>query len=255
MKPLVGRNLLLTGASSGVGRHLGFRLAAEGATVVCCARRASELATLVGEIEAAGGRAIAQTCDVADSVSISDAFELAGKAVGPIDSVIVNAGINHAGPAHSLTVEHLDQILAVNLRGAFLTAQEGARRMIASGPPEPAKPRRVIFVASILGRTPDAGAAIYSATKAGVLMLTRALALEWARHQINVNAILPGYMPTEIVGGWFEGEKGRAQVESWPRRRLMPVAALDPAVLLLLSPEAAAISGAEIVVDDTQSLG
>lgn len=251
---LGGRNILLTGASSGVGRHLAVMLAARGAHVICCARRKADLDELVSEISAAGGSAAAQVCDVADAASIAAAFDAAEQAAGPIDSVIVNAGINHAGPAAKLSLEALDQILAVNLRGAFLTAREGARRMIASGPPHADKPRRIVFVASILGKRPQAGAAIYSATKAGVVMLAKSLALEWARHEINVNAVLPGYMPTDIVADWFASDAGKAQVDGWPRRRLMPVEDLDPAVLFLLSAEARAVSGTELTVDDTQSL-
>lgn len=253
MTSLADRNVLLTGASAGVGRHFAQLLARAGAHVACCARRKDELDALVSEISASGGKATAIVCDVADDASIRAAFDAAEDAAGLVDSVIVNAGINQAGPAHSIAVAELDRILAINLRGAFLSAREGAARMIAAGP-ESATPRRVIFVASILGRKVQPGAAVYSATKAGVLMLTKSLAREWARHEINVNAILPGYMPTEIVSDWFESEGGRAQIAGWPRRRMMPVADLDPALLFLLSAEARSVSGSEIVIDDTQSL-
>lgn len=251
---LQGRNILLTGASSGVGRHLAAMLAAEGARVICCARRSADLASLVEEISRNGGTALAQICDVTDAASITAAFDAGEAAFGPIDSVIVNAGINQAGPAARLPVETLDQIMSVNLRGAFLTAREGARRMMAAKDTLGDTPRRILFIASILGKRPQAGAAIYSATKAGVVMLSRSLALEWARHEINVNAILPGYMPTDIVADWFASEAGQAQVQSWPRRRMMPVSDLDPAVRFLLSAEARAVSGAELTVDDTQSM-
>lgn len=252
MGSLTGRHLLLTGASSGVGRHLAKFLAGEGAHITCCARRRAELDSLVAEIEAAGGKANAQVCDVADADSIVAAFDGAESAAGLVDSVICNAGINVAGPAHSITVEDLDRIMSINLRGAFLTAQQGAKRMIASGKPTEEKPRRVVFIASILGRKATAGTAIYSTTKAAVLMLTQSLALEWARHQINVNAILPGYMPTDIVEEWFASKPGQNQIAGWPRGRLMPVNDLDPGLKFLLSPEARSVSGAEIVIDDTQ---
>lgn len=251
---LHGRNILLTGASSGVGRHLARILAANGAHVICCARRSDDLLSLVAEIEAAGGRATAQTCDVTDATSITHAFDAGETAGGLIDSVIVNAGVNHAGPATRIPIEALDQILSVNLRGAFLTAREGARRMIASGPMQESQPRRIVFIASILGKRAQAGAAAYSATKAGLVMLAKSLALEWARHEINVNAILPGYMPTDIVADWFASDAGKAQIDSWPRKRLMPVSDLDPALLFLLSPEARSLSGSELTIDDTQSL-
>lgn len=255
VKPFEGRVILLTGASSGVGRHLARMLAAEGAYVVCCARRADELANLVAEIESAGGKAGAQVCDVADAESIVRAFDAAEAMAGPVDSVVCNAGINVAGPAHSISAGDFDRIVGVNLRGAFLTAQQGAKRMIACGPPSPDKPRRIVFIASILGRKADPGAAVYSATKAGVLMLTQSLALEWARHGINVNSVMPGYMPTEIVADWFATDAGKAQMGKWPRSRLMPVEDLDPVIRFLLSAEARSVSGAEIVVDDAQRLG
>ena len=254
MSSLNGRNILLTGASSGVGLHLARNLASEGAHIFCCARRKDQLDSLVMDIHADGGSATAITCDVTDADSITSAFETAENIVGLVDSVIVNAGINEAGPAHSLTVKNLDQILSVNLRGAFLTAREGASRMIKSGSPDEANPRRIVFIASILGNRAQAGAAAYSATKAGVLMLTRSLALEWARHQINVNAIMPGYMPTDIVAEWFDSEPGRQQIAGWPRRKLMPVEDLDPVLMFLLSKQAQSVSGSEIKVDDTQSL-
>ncbi|MBK6707312.1 MAG: SDR family oxidoreductase [Sphingomonadales bacterium] len=251
---MANRHVLLTGASSGVGRHLARTLAGHGAKVSCCARRGGELATLVKEIGAAGGVAAALPCDVRDAQSIRDAFDSAEDMFGPVDSVIVNAGINIAGPAQSLSVDNLDAILGVNLRGAFLTAQEGGRRMIGRGRPVAGEARRIIFIASILGKAPDLGAVAYAASKAGVLMLAKALAKEWARHEINVNAILPGYMPTDIVAEWFETDKGKAQIEGWPRRRLMPVEDLDGAVLYLLSSAARSVSGAELQIDDTQSL-
>lgn len=253
-RDLEGRIILLTGASSGVGRHLAVMLAARGARLVCCARRQSELDSLVSGIEGTGGIAFAQSCDVGDAASIIAAFDAAEDRFGVVDSVIVNAGINNAGPATRISVDDLDRILGVNLRGAFLTAREGAKRMIASGIPEAQRPRRIIFIASILGRKAQAGAAAYSATKAGVLMLAKSLALEWARHEINVNAICPGYMPTDIVEEWFASDAGKAQVQGWPRRRLMPVADLDPAVTFLLSQAARSVSGTELTVDDTQSL-
>lgn len=245
---------MLTGASSGVGRHLAAMLAANGAHVICCAQSLGELDTLVAQITAAGGKATAQACDVAAPASITAAFDAGERAAGTIDSVIANAGINHAGPAAKLSIATVDQIMTVNLRGAFLTAREGAQRMIASGPAQAERPRRIVFIASILGRRPQTGAAIYSVAPAGVLMLARSLALEWARHEINVNAILPACTPTDIVADWFVSDGGKAQMEVRPCRRLMAVEDLDPTVLFLLSPQSRVVSGTELTVDGTQTL-
>lgn len=254
MGVLDGRNVLLTGASSGVGRHLARMLSAEGAHVICCARRAAELDSLVAEIEAGGGKALAQVCDVSDADSVRRAFDAGENAAGLVDSVIVNAGVTNAMPAAKMPVESFDQVMAINLRGAFLTAREGGARMIASGPADPAQPRRIIFIASTSGRKPERGAVAYGASKAGAIMMAKTMALEWARHDINVNAILPGFMPTDIISGYLESEAGQKQIAGWPRRRTMPVQDLDPAVMFLLSAGARSVSGIELVVDDTQTL-
>jgi len=254
VRSLEGRNVLLTGASSGVGRHLAQMLAAEGARVVCCARRVADLESLVAEIEAKGGTAMAQQCDVANADSVTAAFDAGEQRFGIIDSTIVNAGIAHAMPATRITAEMFDQVMAVNVRGAFLTAKEAGSRLIKSGDPDPARPRRVVFIASTTGAKAERGAVAYGTSKAAMLMMSRVLALEWARHEINVNAILPGFMPTDIVADYLESEAGKRQIASWPRKRTMPVQDLDPVILFLLSAGSRSVSGAELLVDDTQTL-
>ena len=254
MGSLDGRNVLLTGASSGVGRHLALMLAGEGARVVCCARRVADLESLVAEIEGKGGSALAQQCDVASAESVAAAFDAGEQRFGLIDSTIVNAGIALAAPATRITAEMFDQVMAVNMRGAFLTAKEAGSRLIKSGDPDPARPRRIVFIASTTGRKPERGAVAYGASKAGMIMMARTLALEWARHEINVNSVLPGFMPTDIVADYLESEAGQKQIGSWPRKRTMPVQDLDPVILFLLSAGARSVSGAELLVDDTQTL-
>jgi len=251
---LTGRNILLTGASSGVGRHMAAMLAGCGANIVCCARRMADLQTLVAEIEEKGGSALAQQCDVASAESVAAAFDAAEKRFGLVDSTIVNAGIAHAMPATKITVEMFDQVMAVNLRGAFLTAREAGARLIKSGDPVAGQPRRVIFIASTTGSKPERGAVAYGASKAGMIMMSKTLALEWARHEINVNAILPGFMPTDIIADYLASDAGQKQIGGWPRKRAMPVEDLDPAILFLLSAQARSVSGIELVVDDTQTL-
>ena len=197
---------------------------------------------------------MAQVCDVSDEASVKAAYDAAESAAGLVDSVIVNAGMTNAMPAIKMPVDSFDQLMAINLRGAFLTAREGGARMIASGDPDPARPRRVVFVASTAGMKPERGAAAYGSSKAGMIMMAKTLALEWARHEINVNSILPGFMPTEIISGYLESEAGQKQIASWPRRRTMPVEDLDAAFLFLLSAGARSVSGSELVIDDTQTL-
>lgn len=251
---LYGRTILITGASSGVGRHLAEILAGEGANIVCCARRTAMLDTLVETISETGGSALAVPCDVTDAQSVATAFDLAEARFGIVDSVVVNAGINHAGPFSETSIDEMDTVLSVNLRGAMLTAREGGRRMLAAGKAGIERPWRVIFIASILGLKPTPGAATYAATKAGVIMLAKSLALEWARRGISVNAVCPGYMPTDIVEDWFASEGGKRQIAGWPRRQLMAVEKLDGTMRLLLSEDGSAITGTAMVVDDGQSL-
>jgi len=254
MSDLTGRNVLVTGASSGVGRHLAAMLASCGANVICCARRMHDLETLVAEIEGGGGNAFAQKCDVADADSVAAAFDAAERRFGIVDSTIVNAGIAHAMPATRITAEMFDHVMAVNLRGAFLTAREAGARLIKAGDPAAGPPRRILFIASTAGRKPERGAVAYGASKAGMIMMAKTLALEWARHEINVNAVLPGFMPTDIVADYLASEAGQKQIAGWPRKRAMPVEELDPAILFLLSAKARSVSGIELVVDDTQTL-
>lgn len=254
MTDLTGRNILLTGASSGVGRHLAAMLAAKGANVICCARRVSQLESLVEEIAAKGGSAFAQACDVADEASVIAAFDAAEERLGLVDSTIVNAGLSHALPATRLTAEMFDQVMAVNLRGAFLTAREAGSRLIAAGDKAAGLAKRIVFIASTTAIRPEKGAAAYGASKAGMMMMGKTLALEWARHEINVNTILPGFMPTEIISDYLESDAGKKQIAGWPRRRTMPVGDLDPAILFFLSSEARSVSGAQLVVDDAQTL-
>lgn len=254
MASMNGRNVLLTGASSGVGRHLARLLAGQGARVICCARRQAELDSLVEEIATAGGQALAQVCDVTDAASVAAAFDAAENRFGLVDSTIVNAGITNAMPAITMPIESFDQLMAINLRGAFLTAREAGARLIASGPAAAETPRRLVFIASTAGRKPERGAAAYGASKAGMIMMAKTLALEWARHDINVNAVLPGFMPTEIIADYLASDAGQRQIAGWPRKRTMPVDDLDAAILFLLSAGSRAVSGIELVVDDTQTL-
>lgn len=254
MKSLVDRNVLLTGASSGVGRHLALMLAAQGANVICCARRRADLDALVEEVAANGGIAHAQPCDVTDEESVKQAFDAGEQRFGTIDSTIVNAGIAHAMPATRMTVTQFDQIMAVNLRGAFLTAREAGTRLIAAADAIAGRPKRIVFIASTTGRKPERGAVAYGASKAGMIMMARTLALEWARYEISVNAVLPGFMPTEIVSDYLESEAGQRQVAGWPRRRAMPVAALDTTIAFLLAGASTSVTGAELIVDDAQTL-
>lgn len=244
-----GRVVLVSGASSGVGAHVARLLAAAGAKVALGARRTDRLETLKAEITATGGDAMAVAMDVAEEASVTGAYDAVEAHFGPVDTVVANAGVNVLGPALDLAIEDFDQIMGVNLRGVFITAREGARRMISSG-----VQGRILLVASMGATKVLPGLAAYCASKAGVVMLGRSLAGEWARHEISVNMLCPGYMLTEINDDWFATEAGRKMVSRFPRQRLMPLEGLDPSVLYLTSDAARYTTGAVLTVEDAQGI-
>jgi len=250
---LCGRTALVTGASSGIGRELARALAAAGANVVATARRVERLEELVLDIEAAGGRAIAVPADVEDEASLIAAFDAGETRFGVIDTVYANAGMDVEGLATDLSPDAFDRVLRINTRGVFLTAREAARRLIAAGP-EIAARGRIVLVSSIGGLTVIPGSTAYCVSKAGVVMMGRSLAREWARQGVNVNVICPGFLATEMNRHRLAQEAGQKMVRSFPRRRLMTTADLEGLMLFLGSDQARAITGGVFTVDDGQSL-
>jgi NAD(P)-dependent dehydrogenase (short-subunit alcohol dehydrogenase family) len=250
---LTGRTALVTGASSGIGRRFAQILARSGANVVATARREGLLAELCDEIRADGGRAIGVAMDVADEASTVAAFDAAEAAFGVVDTIIANAGLSPAGSALGIAVEDFDLTVSVNLRGAFLTAREGARRLVADGSAERAH-GRILLIGSITGEHTYPGIVAYGASKAAVAQMGKLLAKDWATKGINVNTLAPGYMATEMTNGLWEIEKGLKLLESFPRQRLMSVDALDPMVLFLCSDASANVTGGIFTIDDGQTL-
>lgn len=248
---LQGRTVLITGASSGIGARFARIVAGQGAAVVIGARRVERLQALSDEINAAGGRCLAVALDVADEASVIAAYDVAEAAFGPVDGVVANAGIQIEGLAMDLAVEDFDQVFAVNVRGVFLTAREGARRMRAAGIAERG---RIVLISSITAKMVTPGVTSYSASKAAVRHMGRLLAREWARSGPNVNNLSPGYIQSELAGDWFETEGGAKQMAKWPRRRMLDEDALDPMLIYLLSDASKGVTGSDFTVDDGQSL-
>lgn len=244
---LQGRTALVTGASSGLGSRFGRILAASGARVALGARRADRLAALAAEI---GPSAAPVSMDVAREADIIAGFDAAEAAFGPVDTVIANAGVDGAGMATTISEEEIEQTLAINLKGAILTAREGAKRMMAHGTPK----GRIVLIASITATEPSPGLVAYAASKAGVVQAGRTLAREWARAGINVNTVSPGYIRTAINDAWFDTEPGRKQIARFPKRRLMGEEGLDAMILFLCSDSAEFVTGADFVLDDGQTL-
>ncbi|HEX4860259.1 MAG TPA: SDR family NAD(P)-dependent oxidoreductase [Rhizomicrobium sp.] len=247
---LSSRTVLITGASSGLGRHFAKIVAASGARVAIAARRKDRLAALADEI---GANAFAVEMDVEDEASIVAGFDAAEAGLGPIDSVIANAGMNVRAMALDLAVEDLDRILRVNLRGVFLTAREAARRMIKAGSEQSGR-GRIVLVASLGATKVLPGLVAYCASKAGVVMMGKAMAREWANRGINVNSICPGFISTELNDTFLESEPGRKMIAGFPRRRLMHEDDLDGTLIHLLCDASRSITGASFDLNDGQGL-
>ena len=248
---LTGRIVLVTGASSGLGRHFVERFAASGATVIAAARRTDRLHDLAKSIRTAGGKIEPIAMDVEDETSIKATYDAAEQAFGTVDVVVANAGISPRGSALELENDALAQLLRVNVQGVYLTAREAVRRLIAAGKAEDA---RIVLVASIGALRPLAGLAAYSSSKAAVTMMGKGLAREWARYGVNVNTVCPGWIATEMNSDWFQTEGGQKLIKTFPRRRLMNIEDLAGIVLFLASDAAAAITGGVFAADDGQSL-
>ena len=239
-----GKVALVTGASSGLGNHFARTLGAAGASVVVTARRADRLAALVDEIARDGGKAIAMPMDVNDRASVEGAIAQAGQSVGAPDIVVNNAGIAQAKPSLDLTEEDWRGVLNTNLDGAWRVAQESAKAMVAAG-----KGGSIINIASVLGLRVATSLLAYATAKAALIQATKALALEWARYSIRVNAIAPGYVETDMNRGFFQTEAGQAMVKRVPQRRIGRPEHLDGALLLLASEAGTYMTGSIVVVD------
>jgi NAD(P)-dependent dehydrogenase (short-subunit alcohol dehydrogenase family) len=248
-RDLAGKTAFVTGATSGLGRRFARILAGAGANVAIAGRRADRLQTLKAEIETAGGRCSAVVLDVTDAKQIVPALDKAESALGPIEILVNNAGMNSFGMVIDLSDEGFDAVMNTNVRGPFFLARETARRMIARG-----KGGRIVNIASIGTFKVLPGLTAYCVSKAAIGMMTKCLAREWARHGINVNAICPGYIETELNSEWFESEGGKKQINSFPRKKLMEEDNLDAVLLLLASDQSSAITGSLMTVDDGQSL-
>ncbi|MGZ5923528.1 MAG: SDR family NAD(P)-dependent oxidoreductase [Rhizomicrobium sp.] len=246
---LKGRTAFVTGATSGLGRHFAKVLSGAGAAVALAGRRTDRLEAVKREIEESGGRAAAIELDVTDETRIAPALDKAEAALGPIDILVNNAGLSVFGLAADISASDFDKVISTNLRAPFLLATEVGRRLIAAK-----REGRIINIASIGSFRVLPGVTAYCISKAGLAMMTQCLAREWARKGINVNAICPGYVETELNDEWFASEKGKAQIDGFPRKRLAKESDLDGMLLLLASGASRTITGSLLTVDDGQSL-
>jgi NAD(P)-dependent dehydrogenase (short-subunit alcohol dehydrogenase family) len=241
---LADRVALVTGASSGIGARFAEVLAENGAAVVLVARRADRLAGVEARIVAAGGRAISVTADVRDRAAMVRTFDAAESAFGPVDILINNAGVAHADRVLELTEEEWRRVLGTNLDAALYWSQEVARRLTAAG-----SGGAILNVASVLGLRVAKGVAAYAVAKAGLIQLTRALALELAGRGIRVNAVAPGWIVTDLNREFLASEKGIELKKRIPLGRFGTESDLDGALLLLVSDAGRFMTGTTIVVD------
>lgn len=240
---LAGRRVLVTGASSGLGEHFACMLAQAGAHVIAAARRVERLHALVERVRAAGGSAEELELDVASGASVARGFAALAER-GGVDVVINNAGVTVAKSALKQSEADWDSVIDTNLKGAWLVATEAARRWVEAG-----RGGAIVNIASILGERVAGAVAPYAISKAGVLQLTKALALEFARHGIRVNALAPGYVSTDLNREFLASAAGQRLQERIPQGRFSEPDELDGALLLLASDAGRAITGAVLAVD------
>jgi NAD(P)-dependent dehydrogenase (short-subunit alcohol dehydrogenase family) len=248
-KNLEGQVALVTGASSGLGRHFAQVLAEAGARVAITGRRTNRLKQLKDELQSKGNLVESFTLDVLDVSRIGPTFDEIEQSLGPLDILVNNAGMSVAGPAADMTPDQFDTMLGTNLRGPFFLATQFGRRAI-----ERKASARIVNIASIGSFKVLPGSSAYCISKAALAMMTRCLAREWARFDIAVNAICPGYIETELTSEWFSREDGQRWIQSFPRKRLLELSQLDDILLLLASAGSAGITGSLFTVDDGQSL-
>lgn len=241
---LDGRVALVTGANGGLGAHFAETLAKAGAKVALCARRVDTLADVATRIRDRGGTAHEVALDVTRRDSVVSAFEDAARRLGPVTVVVNNAGIAVTKPLLEHTEEDWQQVIEVNLNGAWRVAQAAARHMVKHE-----QGGSIVNIASILGLRVSAQVPSYAASKAALIQLTKAMALELARYRIRVNALAPGYVETGINREFFESDAGQALIKRVPQRRIGRPEELDGALLLLASDAGSYTTGAILAVD------
>ena len=250
---LSGRVALVTGASGGLGAQFAKTLSQAGAAVVLASRRVDKLKDVRAQIEAAGGHAHVVELDVTDLASIKSGVAHAETEVGPIDILVNNSGVSTTQRIQEVTEEDYDFIFNTNVKGAFFVAQEVGKRMLArakGAAPGTFLGGRIINIASMAGLRVLPQIGVYCMSKAAVVQMTRAMAVEWGRFGINVNAICPGYIDTEINHHHWETEQGKKLVQMLPRKRIGKPQDLDALLVMLASGESHFVNGAVIAADD-----
>ena len=244
---IAGKVALVTGASSGLGRQAALALAGAGAKVAVSARRVDRLDALVAEIANAGGQAMAFDLDVRDIATIDGVVGAVEAAMGPINILVNNAGVSVVKRPENFTLEDYDYVQETNVKGPFFLAQAVGRGMIKRG-----QGGKIINISSMMALRVLGKLALYAMSKAAIAQMSKQLALEWARHDIQVNAICPGYIETEMNADHWRTPAGRGMIEAMPRRRIGTPEVMDGLLLLLASSQSDYMTGTLIPVDDGQ---
>ncbi|WP_303978131.1 SDR family NAD(P)-dependent oxidoreductase [Dongia mobilis] len=241
---LTGQVALVTGASGDLGRHFAAVLAGAGAAIVLMARRGDVIAAEAERLRGLGHRAASVTGDITQAQGFNSAFAAAESELGPISLLVNNAGISLTTPSLDLADSDWDAVIDTNLKGAWLASHEAAQRWVKHK-----RPGNIINIASILGQRVANQTLPYAVSKAGLIQMTKALSLEWARHNIRVNALSPGYIRTALNEEFFTTEAGATLIKRIPQRRLGLPQDLDGPLLLLASSASAYMTGTVLTVD------
>lgn len=245
---LTGKVILVTGASRGLGRAMAIGLAEAGADLVLTARSAPDLEEAAAEVRRQGRQALAVKADVSVPGDVEAMVRAAMDRFGRVDALVNNSGIAGEKPLLDMTEGDWDAVLDTNLKGTFLCSKAVGAHMVARGQ------GKIINIASVAGYIGTANLSAYCASKGGVIQFTKALALEWARYNVQVNAICPGYFRTSMNAGFFETEKGREYIKRWiPLRRVGEPSELQGAVIFLASGASGFMTGSALVIDGGQT--
>lgn len=241
---LQGRTVLVTGASSGMGRHFVDTLADAGARVICAARRKDSVEEAAHAIRERGGQAFAVALDIGNTASVTQAFDAAEKAFGTVDVLVNNAGQIVFAPFPDITDEQWENLFNVNVTGSMRMAREFSKRLIAAG-----KPGNIVNITSITGQLTKPYLSIYGSAKAALIQFTKQLAIDLLPHNIRANSIAPGYFRTSMVDWYFDSPEGKVEVENLPAKRVGRLEELDGPLLLLTSEAGSYLNGVVLPVD------
>jgi 2-deoxy-D-gluconate 3-dehydrogenase len=246
--PLQGRRALVTGASRGIGRSVALALAEAGADLALVARSLPDLEMTAKEVRALGRTAVVATMDVTDADAVQRATDEAVAELGGLDVLVNNSGVMTAARLLDTRVEEWDRVMTTNLRGTFLVTKAAGRYLVEQ------RSGKVINVASHFGLMAQSGFSAYCASKAGLIQFTKVLALEWARDNVQVNAIAPGYTATDLNSALRSDEAHTAKVVSRiPARRMADADEIGPLAVLLASPASDFMTGSVLVIDGGES--